>query len=83
VVTEPPRNAPDAATGPATGPDGNLTTDPPRPPGAPDVDELVGDPVADAGRSRAPDDEHVADGPSASADTDADAATTVTIDPSD
>jgi hypothetical protein len=27
---------------------GRLTTDPPRPPGTPDVDELVGDPAAEA-----------------------------------
>jgi hypothetical protein len=29
--------------------DENLTTDPPRPPGTPDVDELVGDPTPSSG----------------------------------
>jgi hypothetical protein len=54
------------------GPDDQLTTDPPRPPGTADVDALVGDPVAEAatpeggsptdgGRSR-PGDEDVTDG---------------------
>jgi hypothetical protein len=34
--------------------DENLTTDPPRPPGTPDVDELVGDPTPSS-RSTRPD----------------------------
>ena len=37
-----------------------LTTDPPRPPGTPDVDELVGDPTApdaDGGRVEPPDED--------------------------
>ena len=40
-----------------------LTTDPPRPPGTPDVDDLVGDPVPGAesdGQRSEPDDEDVA-----------------------
>jgi len=37
-----------------------LTTDPPRPPGTPDVDELVGDPVP-TGEQITPDDEDVTD----------------------
>jgi hypothetical protein len=46
-----------------TEPHEQLTTDPPRPPGTPDVDDLVGDPVpaAERGEARAePDDEDVA-----------------------
>ena len=41
-----------------------LTTDPPRPPGTPDVDELVGDPVPTgepAGSRTEPEDEDVTD----------------------
>jgi hypothetical protein len=46
-----------------TEPHEQLTTDPPRPPGTPDVDDLVGDPVpgAERGETRIePDDEDVA-----------------------
>jgi hypothetical protein len=46
-----------------TEPHEKLTTDPPRPPGTPDVDDLVGDPVpaaaSDADRDE-PEDEDVA-----------------------
>ena len=44
-----------------TDPSDKLTTDPPRPPGTPDVDELVGDPVpsAEKGPRTEPDDEDV------------------------
>jgi hypothetical protein len=38
-----------------------LTTDPPRPPGTPDVDDLVGDPVREQGPRVEPDDEDVTD----------------------
>jgi hypothetical protein len=43
-------------------PDEPLTTDPPRPPGTPNVDDLVGDPVPTGERTRPrtePDDEDV------------------------
>jgi hypothetical protein len=43
-----------------TDPHEKLTTDPPRPPGTPDVDDLVGDPVPGAGsdaKRGEPDDE--------------------------
>ena len=39
----------------------NLTTDPPRPPGTPDVDDLVGDPVPTGEQRAEPDNEDVAD----------------------
>jgi len=44
-----------------TDPHAKLTTDPPRPPGTPDVDELVGDPIPAAphGRRSEPDDEDI------------------------
>ena len=45
---------------PQPGPDAKLTTDPPRPPGTPDVDDLVGDPVP-TGERVEPDDEDVVD----------------------
>ena len=35
-----------------------LTTDPPRPPGTPDVDDLIGDPIP-TGEQITPDDEDV------------------------
>lgn len=38
-----------------------LTTDPPRPPGTPDVDDLVGDPVPAAEQSDEPHNEDVTD----------------------
>ena len=38
-----------------------LTTDPPRPPGTPDVDDLVGDPVPAAEQSDGPHNEDVTD----------------------
>ena len=38
-----------------------LTTDPPRPPGTPDVDDLVGDPVPAAEQSDEPRNEDVTD----------------------
>lgn len=42
-------------------PTGKLTTDPPRPPGAPDVDDLVRDPTptGDPAGARRPEDEDV------------------------
>jgi len=43
-----------------TEPHDKLTTDPPRPPGTPDVDDLVGDPVP-TGEQITPDDEDVTD----------------------
>ena len=44
-----------------TEPHENLTTDPPRPPGTPDVDDLVGDPVPGSDGPRdEPDDDDVA-----------------------
>ena len=48
-------------TDPGDSPADKLTTDPPRPPGTPDVDELVGDPVPAAERRTRPDDEDVPD----------------------
>ena len=44
-------------------PDGheNLTTDPPRPPGTPDVDDIVGDPVPTGEQRSEPQDEDVTD----------------------
>lgn len=42
-------------------PTAKLTTDPPRPPGTPDVDELVGDPVPAAGRRTRPENEDIPD----------------------
>ena len=74
MVTEPPRTGPTAATGPE-----QLTTDPPLPPGAPDVDDLVGDPVVDGERAQ-PDDEDVTEATGTDAD---DADTTVTVEPPD
>jgi hypothetical protein len=44
-----------------TDPADKLTTDPPRPPGTPDVDDLVGDPMQEQGRRVEPDDEDVTD----------------------
>jgi hypothetical protein len=38
-----------------------LTTDPPRPPGTPDVDDLIGDPVPTGEQRTQPDNEDVAD----------------------
>jgi hypothetical protein len=44
-------------------PHDELTTDPPRPPGTPDVDEIVGDPLPTGAQIERvePDDEDVAD----------------------
>ncbi len=43
-------SVPDGVAGCVTDSHDKLTTDPPRPPGTPDVDELVGDPVPAADR---------------------------------
>lgn len=44
-----------------TEPDHELTTDPPRPPGTPDVDDIVGDPVPTGEQRTEPQDEDVTD----------------------
>jgi len=44
-----------------TEPHETLGTDPPRPPGTPDVDELVGDPVPTGEQRTEPDNEDVTD----------------------
>jgi hypothetical protein len=44
-----------------TEPHHELTTDPPRPPGTPDVDDLVGDPVPTGEQRTEPDNEDVTD----------------------
>jgi len=54
----------------STGPDAHdkLTTDPPRPPGTPDVDDIVGDPLPTgeqidrSAREKEPETEDVSDG---------------------
>lgn len=74
---------------PGTGPGGaepdKLTTDPPLPPGVPDVDELVGDPVTDptraGGRAR-PEHEDV-DGGGGDDGGDGDGADPVSVEPPD
>ncbi len=64
----------------SAGPDGvdrdmpdhsKLTTDPPRPPGTPDVDDLVGDPVPTGEQRREPDrdPDHKPDGEDVTSDT--------------
>lgn len=51
----------DGVAGDVTDSPDKLTTDPPRPPGTPDVDDLVGDPVPTAdGPRESPEDEDVA-----------------------
>lgn len=47
--------------GPDSGPHDKLTTDPPRPPGTPDVDDLVGEVVARPDPDRIPPDDAAAD----------------------
>ena len=56
-------------------PTAKLTTDPPRPPGTPDVDELVGDPIPAAERRTRPDNEDLPD--------EGEVGDTVSIEPSD
>ena len=69
-----------------TDPSDKLTTDPPLPPGTPDVDELVGEsaPSADQGPRSEPAEEDVASGPAGAEPEDEDVASDpVSVEPPD